>query len=261
MLVQILKKIFPKMQNLIIRNEIKEDSIEDSIINSLDQKINKIEENINTIISKVEIPKLNSISDIFYPKYIDKELKSDTEKLNIVKYKDKYFDNHIYLFKYEGMVRKKIIEYKFKEKSYLNETFVNFILKNEKICRFLKSYDIITPVPIHIKRKRKRGYNQSEIIAKKVAKNIENLQYIPNCLVKQKNTVAQSSLTKRQRIKNVKGVYKLQNEQMLSNKSVVIFDDIYTTGSTVNECAKLLREANVKKILVLTLAKDFLLKT
>ena len=47
---------------------------------------------------------------------------------------------------------------------------------------------------------------------------------------------------------------------MLNNKNVVIFDDIYTTGSTVNECAKLLRKANVKKILVLTLAKDFLLK-
>ena len=159
--------------------------MENSIINKLKQKI---EENI---ISKVEIPKLNSISEIFYPKYIDKELQTDTEKLNIVKYKDKYFDNHIYLFRYEGIVRKKIIEYKFKEKSYLNETFVNFILKNEKICRFLKSYDIITPVPIHAKRKRKRGYNQSELIAKKIAKDINNFNILKDNAVNSQNEKTQ----------------------------------------------------------------------
>lgn len=175
---------------------------------------------------------------------------------NIKSIKNKYFENHIYLFKYEGVVREKIIDYKFNDKAYLNETFVKIMLKNEKICRFLESYDIIIPVPIHKKRKRVRGYNQSEIIARKIAQNVKKLEFVNDCLIKKQNTIAQSSLSKWQRIENVKGVYILKNKQKISNKNIIIFDDIYTTGSTVNECAKVLKQANANKILVLTLAKD-----
>ena len=61
---------------------------------------------------------------------------------------DYYFEKLIYLFKYEGLIRKLIIDYKFNEKSYLYECFVNFIIKNEKIFQKLKTYDTIIPVPI-----------------------------------------------------------------------------------------------------------------
>jgi len=208
---------------------------------------------------------IESILNILYPKYTDKEIeekyKENLKAINLIKVNQNentkiYFEHHIYLFKYDGLIREKIIDYKFNDRVYLNETFVNFILKNEKICRFLKSYDIITPVPIHQKRKKQRGYNQSEIIAKKIAKNIQNLELVTDCLIKQKNTVAQSSLNKEQRKQNIKNVYILKNKQKINNKNIVIFDDIYTTGSTVNECAKLLKEANANKILVLTIAKD-----
>ena len=172
---------------------------------------------------------------------------------------DKYNENykeHLYIFKYEGKIRNIILDYKFNDKAYLYEFFVKIILKNEKICRKIKKYDIIIPVPIHKKRNRERGYNQSELIARKIAENFENTECIKNCLVKSRNNAKQSSLTKKQRMQNVKGVYKIQNKQKIKNKRVILFDDIYTTGSTVNECAEVLNENGAKEVLVFTIAKD-----
>lgn len=172
------------------------------------------------------------------------------------KYKNKSFNEHIYLFKYEGRIRKLIIDYKFNDKAYLSNFFTKIIIKNEKICRKIKSYDIIIPVPIHKKRKNERGYNQSELIAKKIVENINQLQLVTDSLIKQKNTVAQSTLTKQQRKQNVKQVYKIANKQKIQNKKIILLDDIYTTGATAEECSKILKQNGAKEILVLTIAKD-----
>ena len=66
----------------------------------------------------------------------------------------------------------------------------------------------------------------------------------------------QSLLTKKQRQENVKQVYKVINEQKIKDKRIILFDDIYTTGATANECAKMLKENGAKEVLVFTLAKD-----
>ena len=66
----------------------------------------------------------------------------------------------------------------------------------------------------------------------------------------------QSSLNKEERQKNIEGVYILKNKEKLTNKKLLLIDDIYTTGSTVNECCKILKEANPRKIDVFTIAKD-----
>lgn len=173
----------------------------------------------------------------------------------IDRYKDKNFNEHLYIFKYERKIRNVIIDYKFNDKAYLNNFFVKIILKNKKICRKIKNYDIIIPVPIHIKRKRQRGYDQSELIARKIAEYLK-LELIINCLIKQKSTVPQSSLTKKQRLENVKQVYKIINKQKIKDKRIILFDDIYTTGATANECAKVLKEEGAKEVLIFTLAKD-----
>ena len=77
-----------------------------------------------------------------------------------------------------------------------------------------------------------------------------------NILIKHKNNLQQSKLNRMERIQNVKGVYKLQNNLIITNKRVLIFDDIYTTGSTVNECAKIIFQAGAIKVGILTIAKD-----
>lgn len=165
------------------------------------------------------------------------------------------FNKHLYIFKYEGIIRSMILNYKFNEKSYLYITFVNFLLKNEKFFKILKSYDTIIPVPISSERKNERGYNQSELLAKELAKKL-NIECVKNCLIKNKNIIEQSKLTKVERQKNIQGVYILKNKEKLINKKLLLIDDIFTTGSTVNECCKILKQANPRKIDVLTIAKD-----
>lgn len=169
--------------------------------------------------------------------------------------KKKYYDKHIYFFMYEGIIRKLILNYKFNEKPYLYKTFVNFLIKKEKVFEIIKSYDIILPVPISKKRYNQRGYNQTELIAKKISKLTE-LQLVKNCLYKQKNNVPQSTLNKENRIQNVKDAYKIKNSRIINNKKIILFDDIYTTGSTANECSRILKENGAKKITIITIAKD-----
>lgn len=153
------------------------------------------------------------------------------------------------------MIRKVILNYKFKDKSYLYKTIVNFLLKNEKFFEILKSYDTMIPVPISRKRRKERGYNQSELIAREIAKRVE-IDYNNQCLFKTKNIIEQSKLNKEERQKNIQGVYELHNEKLLQDKKILLLDDIYTTGSTVNECTKILKQAQPKSVSVFTLAKD-----
>ena len=179
------------------------------------------------------------------------------EKIKIEKnlQERKYFNEHLYIFEYEGIIRRIILKYKFEDKAYLYKTFVNFLLKNKNFFEFIKKYDTIIPVPISRKRRALRGYNQSELIVKEIA-NFTNLKEESDCLFKIKNVIEQSKLNKEERQKNIQGVYELRNKEKLYKKKILLVDDIYTTGSTVNECSKVLRGAKPKQIGIFTIAKD-----
>lgn len=166
-----------------------------------------------------------------------------------------YEDGFFLLSYHRDEIKKMLLSYKFYQLAYLYRTFVKIILKNEKACRFLKKYDIMIPVPIHNNRKRKRGYNQSELIAKEIGKKL-NIPVISNCLVKIKNVVPQSTLNKEQRKQNIKGVYQVKKEETIKGKRIVLVDDIFTTGSTLEECSKMLKQAGASKIGIFTIAKD-----
>ena len=167
----------------------------------------------------------------------------------------KYFDFLFCALKYENIVRNKIIAYKFGEKSYLYKTFAKIIIKNKKIYRFIKLYDIIIPVPMYKNKESVRGYNQSALVAREIAK-VAGLEFQKKTLIKIKDTQVQSTLNKYSRINNIKNVFEIKNEEAVRNKKIVLLDDVYTTGSTVNECSKVLKQAGAKEILVITIAKD-----
>ena len=93
------------------------------------------------------------------------------------------------------------------------------------------------------------------MIGKELSKNIK-VECITDCLFKNKNIIEQSKLNREERQKNIQGVYILKNKERLNNKKIILIDDIYTTGSTVNECCKILKKAKPRKIDVLTIAKD-----
>lgn len=181
---------------------------------------------------------------------------NEISKIKIDYYKNKYFKKHLYIFKYEDTIKERLISYKFNDKVYIYKAIVNFIIKNKKICGFLKKYDIIIPVPIHKLRKLERGYNQSALLAKVLAKNFKNLDCVEDSLLKKINNKPQSTKDKVSREKNVIGAYYLKNKEKIRNKKILLLDDIYTTGSTVNECCRVLKKANIKCVDVITIAKD-----
>lgn len=213
------------------------------------------------------------------------------EKFKLIQGKDKinrlfnfknekiYFDEFLYCFEYKGLIRNLILKYKFSDCGYLSNLFANVILNNKKINEIFESYDIIIPVPMDKMKKQIRGYNQTELITKVIEKSInlkeknskkifcetEKSNYkntdskiiINNkCLIKIKNTKTQSNLSANERTENIKNAFFVDNKLELKNKNIILFDDIATTGSTINEISKILKEAGVKKILVLVIAKD-----
>ena len=161
----------------------------------------------------------------------------------------------MHIFKYSEIIRKLIIQYKFNDKAYLYKTFCEIIVKDKKAFDFIKSYDIIIPVPIHKKRMRERGYNQSELISKELA-SMCDLAIYTNVLTKVKNNKPQSTLDQKEREENTKNVYKLINSEKIYNKKVLIFDDVFTTGATISACVREIEKASPSKIGVLTLARD-----
>lgn len=182
-------------------------------------------------------------------KYCINEIEDCKEKKRV------YYDYKIKILRYENIVREKIIEYKFNEKTYLYNTMEKIILNDEKICSFLKKYDIIIPVPMYKKRKQSRGYNQTELISKKLAKDLK-IESSNKVLRKVIDTKKQSTLTKKERIKNVENAFNVVNSKSIENKNVILFDDIFTTGSTLNECSRMLKLAGTKEIAILTIAVD-----
>lgn len=183
------------------------------------------------------------------------EIQKD-KKVTIYNYSSTSFSRHLTVFQYQGKIRQLLLDYKFADKAYLCESFVNLLLKDKKICGFLESYDIIIAVPISKKRKKQRGYNQSLLIAKKLSQKIDTLKLEKEVLIKKIDNIPQSSLDKIARRKNVIGTYEVKQKQKIQNKKIILLDDIFTTGSTVQECASILKEAGAKEVAVLTLAKD-----
>lgn len=212
---------------------------------------------------------INSALDYFFPpicemcgeineNYICNNCYENIKKIKkcvINEYNNRNFSKHLYIFKYEGIIRNKIIEYKFEDKGYLYKMFAKIILSDKKTCNFIKKYDVIIPVPISKKRKKKRGYNQSELVANELAQKL-NQDIWTDIIIKKKDNKPQSELNKLERIKNVEDIYEINKPIEVKNKKVLLLDDIYTTGSTVNEIARKLKQNQTQEIGVITLAKD-----
>lgn len=213
-------------------------------------------ENISDKIINLIFPNVCGICGKISENSLCKKCENTLKKYIIIKQEEiqnRNYNELISYFNYNGIIRNNILNYKFKEKPFLAKTFVKFLSKQEKAFEIIKTYDKIVPVPISRKRFKERGYNQSQLIAKEISKYTK-IEIAEKCLYKTKNIIEQSKLNKEERIKNVQGVYELKNMQILEDKKILLIDDIYTTGSTVNECCKTLSEAKPSKIGVLVLA-------
>ena len=114
--------------------------------------------------------------------------------------------------------------------------------------------DIICYVPMTKASEKKRGYNQCRLMARNLSNDI-NVP-ISNCLKKIKDTREQKTLTKEERMINVRGAFKVINSKDIKNKNIILIDDVMTTGATTEECRNILKKSGAKKIIVLTIAKS-----
>jgi ComF family protein len=164
---------------------------------------------------------------------------------------------------YEGTLMKTIQRLKYKGKIQLARPlgmllFFAFI----KYWNNKNRIDLIVPVPLHIKRFRKRGFNQAYLLIREWFSYADTfnvkLSYLKierDVLIKNKQTEPQTSLDRKQRRANIKNAFSIGNASKITGKSILLIDDVYTTGATADECAKVLIKEGAKSVDVLTLAR------
>lgn len=153
--------------------------------------------------------------------------------------------------KYEGMVRKALLRYKFHGARGAAEGF-GALLARCAAEELGGEFDVVTWAPVSDKRRKSRGYDQAYLLARHAARAWETE---PAALLKKRrDTPPQSGLGAAERRGNVLGVYEAQNAAQIENARVLLIDDIITTGSTLGECVRVLREAGAQSVVCACLA-------
>ena len=116
---------------------------------------------------------------------------------------------------------------------------------------------LIIPVPLHSSKRRQRRFNQAEVIARAALKRMVMLdaELATKVLVRQRATVSQIGLTRPQRAENIRGAFRVQHPENIAGRSILLIDDVLTTGTTASECARVLRKAGAKTVWVATVAR------
>ena len=117
-----------------------------------------------------------------------------------------------------------------------------------------RKFDLIIPVPLHIRRLRDRGFNQALILARTLGKK-HGIDVDFSLLKRRKLTLTQTGLDKKERALNIKGAFVVAHPAKLKEKNIILVDDVFTTGATINECAKTLKKAGAKQVAAITLAR------
>ena len=155
---------------------------------------------------------------------------------------DKVLKKCIHLLKYQG--EKKLAK-------PLGKLMVDYLLKNDE---FENKLDLIIPVPLHKNDLKKRGFNQSVLLGKVIG-DYFSIPVGESVLIKKKITPFQVNLSKKEREKNILKAFLVEKPEKIKGRNILILDDVFTTGATVEECAKELMKARAKNIFVLTLAR------
>lgn len=156
--------------------------------------------------------------------------------------------------RYDEQTKKIFHEVKFHNRRSLLRVYD--ALLEQKITHIVASLKdhIVIPVPLDRARRRIRDFNQSALLGKRIAR-LASLQYSEGLLRRVKKSAPQSLLGKKERLHNLDGAFRVPRGQSVLNRNIALVDDVFTTGSTVNECAKTLRAAGAAKVTVITLAR------
>lgn len=149
---------------------------------------------------------------------------------------------------YKDPLKKAINLLKYHNMKRLSKPLSEMILQME-----IPYADAVIPVPLYKDRLRQREFNQSALLAKFTAKN-SGMSLIVDCLVKVKDTIPQVGLSSRERRKNIRNAFGVENKELIKGKVIIILDDVITTGATVRECSRVLKNAGAANIYVMALA-------
>ena len=156
---------------------------------------------------------------------------------------------------YSSTIRKLIYKFKYNSQTYIARELANIMaafLEVEKL-----SFDMVIPVPLFVAKKRKRGFNQAELLAKYLSKQIKT-QCANDVVARTKDTATMHRLTKQQRRENVRGVFDVTDPTPILFKNILLVDDIYTTGATIKECSEMLLNAGAEKVTAIAFARSVL---
>lgn len=162
-------------------------------------------------------------------------------------------DEIICVCEYSGIIKDALIRFKFFNKPGYYRAFARLLANKIQCVTSTKRFDIIISVPLHKQKEKIRGYNQSSLISTMLSKEI-GIYENSSILTRVKDTKSQSLLAKGQRHSNIAGAFKVNNPEIVTGKSIVLIDDILTTGSTVNECSRVLKEAGAKEVVAAVIA-------
>lgn len=154
----------------------------------------------------------------------------------------------------EHPLRQVVQKYKYGRKVSLGKPLGRLLARG---CQpFLEEIqtDLIVPVPLHSKRLRWRGFNQSVLLARQIGR-LYGVPMDPFVLVRERETGAQTQLSEEERRRNVRGAFALEPGKSVADKTILLVDDVYTSGATVNECSLTLKRGGAKDVYVLTLAR------
>lgn len=175
-----------------------------------------------------------------------KTVREEEEYCKDCKEQLKHFDYGFPVFYYKEPLKGALYDFKYKNQRYYADFFAESMVKYYGREIKLLGIDGIVPVPVHRNKKRKRGYNQAEVLANALGNKLK-IKVYPNYLIRTIDTSPQKELTEKERIKNLKNAFKIGKND-IKLKKVLLVDDIYTSGATIEACTKVLRLEDVDKI-------------
>ena len=168
----------------------------------------------------------------------------------------RHFDAAISSSRYSEKMRKAIHRYKFSYQTYMAKTLASFIVSALETAEVnYESFDLVINIPPDKVRKLRRGFDHTALFAKYLSEEL-NIPFGKGFIKKIKRTRPQHLLNARQRASNVKGAYKMADMADVKGKTVLLIDDVFTTGSTAREVSGVLKRAGAKYVLVATVAKS-----
>ena len=155
---------------------------------------------------------------------------------------------------YEGLMVEAISRFKFRGISRMAKPLGNLLADYQDPEFPLAEFDLILSVPLHPQRLRERGFNQSLLLARRISQ-VHSIPLDGTALQRIRHTRPQTELSGAERQKNIRGAFTVKKSALISGKRILLIDDVFTTGATVQECSKALLRAGAKQVDVLTLAR------